>query len=226
MIGCVPAALLSHPMVSWASVFNDGFEAPSLNAFWTVSLQQHYDIVLTTTPTHSGSQALALTSLPSPSEDGAAVIEHSWATPQTGTSSIWFYDHAPSVGDSYAGFYIDSSSSSLAQGLSIRDWDASFYHDNAGQTAIPRAQGWHELKFVVAGSGASAFIDGALVSTVAAMDSFDRIQVWGGQWYPKANSTYVFDDFTVSSIPEPGMTTMAFVFALCGLGCAVRRHRE
>lgn len=126
---------------------------------------------------------------------------------------------------SYAGFYIWSSSAGLAEALSVRDWDTAFYHDNSGQTTVPRSLGWHKLKTVVDGSGASASIDGAFVSTVTAMTSFDGLQVWGGQWRFAPNSTYVFDDFAVSSVPEPSVRPL-LLLSLGGLWHVLRRRRE
>ena len=72
----------------------DTFEASTLNPFWTLT-EQYGTVRLSTGPNHTfgGKQSLKFTSSDGGQRDIFA--KHTFASPQKGTFSIWFYNAAP-----------------------------------------------------------------------------------------------------------------------------------
>jgi hypothetical protein len=80
------------PLASADITYTDGFEGSSFNPFWTVG-QVTGTVSLSTNEAHSGTQSAEFAS-----GDGAdrfLTLTHSFASPMTGTASVWFYDNAP-----------------------------------------------------------------------------------------------------------------------------------
>jgi hypothetical protein len=134
------------------------------------------------------------------------VVYRSFATPQSGTASLWFYDNAT-----------DTSRKAIAR-IDATAWDGSaawramgvdtgtsatkyVYRSGTASTAtaVSRIPGWHQLTWdYSSGTDVKMSIDGTLVNTSTGVTGFSTIAI--GDWWKDAISGEVYwSDMTAGS---------------------------
>jgi hypothetical protein len=232
-VGFVPIAR-ADPIV-----FSDGFEAPTINPFWTQQ-QQSGTISLVSSPVFSGNQAVRFTSFNSGVNKNINLI-HTFATPVYGRASVRVFDTGADVFSSnYLALQLTRHTGTYDQKL-IVGYDYDLGPSNGGNyyvgpgdinSGVDRTQGWHEFVIDTTPDSTKFYIDGVLVRSEAAGFAFDHLYLtmFGPSWRPAW--TGYFDDFSfteyreATATPEP-VSAVVFGAVLLGVGAVgvFRRRR-
>ena len=176
--------------------FTDSFEGPSLDPFWSVSMQNS-SYSFSSEQARSGSQSLKVEY-----ESGKYAPfcpEHLFATPVQGTFSVWFYDTLAPVG----GLNLDDSISAVAQ---IGVYGSSYYvYVDPSTTPIfgTRSLGWHHYEITVGDSGSSYRLDGIDLGWTSGLTGANQLILNTYGNYGN-NVVAYFDDFSFT--PALGIT--------------------
>jgi hypothetical protein len=223
--------------------YTDGFEAPTLNPFWS-TYSQSGSIALSTAQAHSGEQSVQFTSSAG-SENKSIELSHTFSTPIYGVTSVWVLDTgAGAASSNYISFLISNSNLNFTAVIGTYDYgfagggpgrgDQYDFSDSpfAGATAtgIERSLAWHQFSFVDTPQSLSIMVDGVTVYTRAGAGGtpLDQVvlEMSGPSWRPGWVS--YFDDFSFSqaSVPEPSTLTLAGVSICVLLASAWHRRRR
>lgn len=211
--------------------FSDGFEAATINPFWT-SLVTGTDgglVHLTNTIAHTGSQSIELDTSGTFAQ---SYLSHNFSSPIYGTAQVWVYDNTPYTGYKILMIYNGTDGPGTAYHIYL-DWGEQQTHlyypatsTTWANTVLLPAQTsktWHLWTFTSAPSGVTIQIDGATVFTQAINFPFDTIRFsqQGG-----AGAAF-FDDFSVrqsivpTSVPAAINSSPSGASVLVsGTGCA------
>lgn len=221
------AVLVSSVALGAPLSFADNFEGPAFDSFWTVT-QQFGTASLSTAQAQSGVQSVQFSST-----DGGQrqmSLTHQFASPVTGTFSVYFYDAAPGQETLYQQLSISNSSNpSSNMNIGVQDFDAYCYmasvngagpnancgvYPQGSTTSILRTPGWHQLLIDVQSTGISGYIDGALAYSQSGSYSADRVDIFmsGPFWRPNTAAYFDTFSFAETGVPEPAQ------FYLIGAG--------
>jgi hypothetical protein len=194
--------------------FSDGFEGPSLDPFWSTSLQSGYIVCPSSTRAHTGSHSLELVST-STSSDKWVFVYHQFQQPTYGTVSVWVYDTGADVSSAnYITFDITRASSDVAV-IKTYDFDlgpgqggSTYYYwatnvPSGPSSGIDRTQAWHQFTISCLPNALTLRIDGTLIYTGPGGQTFDKVEMYlhGPYWRPAWSVQ--FDDFQFT--PDPGL---------------------
>jgi parallel beta-helix repeat protein len=199
--------------------FSDGFEAPTLNPFWSTQTQSG-SITLSSALAHTGSQSVEFDSSVT-SQAKAVFIYHTFTTPTYGDVSVWVYDNGAGVlSSNYLFLDVHDSQDSRIAEVFTDDYDLGVgnnghdYDFNVGNTGyesnVNRTQAWHQFQINDDPSGLSVLLDGQVLYSGASQAAIGTIQVGIGapSWRPAW--TAHFDDFafnplwTVTNLNDSG----------------------
>jgi len=182
-----------------AQTFTDGFEAATLDPYWTI-IQGPGTATLTNSEIHSGSEALQLTSTSSfPSN---AAIAHDYGSDlSSGSFSVWMqgsqlccYSGAAmqlhnSAGDGYVLIQQDGNNSTPSNFV-VRVGRPGLPENDFQFTAT--AADWHLVEYDVSSGGVTFKFDGAAIFTDPSFTTFRYVYltIWGGY-----GGTAYYDDF-------------------------------
>ena len=136
--------------------YTDGFEAPTLNPFWSTSIQSG-SIALSTGQAHSGNQSVQLSSTDTGVTKSIQLF-HDFSTPVYGVTSVWVLDTGAGADSSnYIAFSINNAALNFGAGLLTFDYgfqgggpgrgDQYDYIDSpfvdVAATGIQRSGIWH-----------------------------------------------------------------------------------
>jgi len=149
--------------------FFDDFESGDFNSDWTEVT--NFEVI----PDPTGARPSFVASVIDLSQEIPAHLVKEELSLDPGTiARVFFYDDGAQDGDDHAaGLDGVLGSIGILARYSVDSFPSSpnFYIFDPGgiteTTAIPRTVGWHEFRFVITSTGASAYIDGALVGSVA-----------------------------------------------------------
>jgi hypothetical protein len=176
-------AVLLAQTASAAITFTDGFEAATLDPFWSTS-QVSGSVGFSQTQFHEGVQALQLSST---YETGQKYIwvTHTFAEPVFGDVSVWMYDTgADEWSSNYLGLLLNNSVLGQGAGLYTRDYDLGTPADGGHYRwsafgpwgyAIDRTKEWHHLTISSTPDQVTLAIDGQVVHSAAAGTPFDQV---------------------------------------------------
>ena len=206
---------LLHAQAPYA--YLDTFEASTINRYWTSS-QQYGTVTLSTEKNHTagGRQSLKFSSSEGGERDIA--VSHSFATPQKGLFSIWFYDVAPGQETQYEQISVTNSRTGDIASVGTQDFDAYCYeaqlfnyltqqqqgpNQNCGSypqistTNVHRMAGWHNFSIFAGNDSVTLAIDGTAVFTASGNYAYDSITISqsGPVWRP--DTTSYWDDSAV-----------------------------
>jgi hypothetical protein len=231
----VTSLFLSLAQASADIVYQDGFEAPTLDPFWSTILQSG-SITLSTAMAHSGQQSAQFTSVDT-GQLKDLYLFHDFATPLYGTVSVWFFDTgAGQPSSNYVGLELDMSHTDFRPRLYASDYDLPGNGDTynwgmnsqaAYASSVPRTGAWHEFTIEDTAQSLALLVDGTIVHTESGGTPFDHVQIWTGgpSWRPAW--TYYVDDFSLvgSAVPEPSTLAIGGIGTVILLGWASRRRR-
>jgi PKD repeat protein len=192
--------------------FADGFEAATLDPFWTTS-QTGGTVSITSALAHSGTHSLAFTAVsPGPNLQ----LTHAFASPTKGSFSVYYYDAAPGQQTLYEQMLLlNSNQPGLLAAIGTNDFDAFCYmsrlDDGHGGTQGPNAScgvfpqtqttnvhrtlGWHLLTIDVRAADVVFSIDGVTTFTATGDYAFDSVVIFmSGPSFRPLTSSYI-DDF-------------------------------
>jgi hypothetical protein len=225
--------------------FADGFEAPTLDPFWSTFIQGG-SITLSKAQAHSGVQSAQFSSFDTGSNKYEQLF-HNFASPTYGQTSVWIYDTGAGVASSnYIGFAVTSPS--FSAGLTTFDYgfagggpgrgDQYDYFDepivpNSLATGINRTLAWHQYQIIDTPQSLSLMVDGMTVYTRAGGTPFTQVLLYSQAPGFRPAFTQYYDDFAFqspsASAPEPssfllmGSAGLALV-AIRFLRCRQRRR--
>lgn len=208
------ASFVIASSASGQSSFSDGFEAPTLDPFWTPT-QQLGTITPSTDFAHTG--ALSAKFASSGGGQREIILSHTFASPTQGDFVVYYYDVAPGQQTLYEQFTLRNSATTDSVQLGTLDYDAYCYiaavyvaaqstsfgpNANCGSypqgstTSVLRTAGWHRLEINVTSSATTLSIDDTQVVTAAGSYSFDTValHVFGPAFRPDTIAYY--DDFS------------------------------
>jgi len=221
----------------------DGFEAGTLNPFWSTNLQSG-SITLSTAQAHSGSQS-AQFSTTSTGSNMTAQLFHSFSSPTFGSASVWIYDTGAGVSSSnYIGFEVSNQINIIGY---LTTFDYGFQGGGPGRgdqydyqafpglsnaaTGITRTLAWHQFTISDTLQALTLMVDGTTVYTGAGGTPFNQITLnMNGPSFRPGWTSY-FDDFSFvaapASVPEPRSLVLASIAASLGFAVyAWKRHRR
>jgi hypothetical protein len=202
------------------SGFTDSFEGAALDPWWS-TFTQSGSISLSTAQARTGKQSLQLDTTASSLDKGVGVY-HSFASPQYGDVSVWFYDTGAGVSSSnYITISINNQATGWGAALDTYDYgfagggpgrgDQYNYFDtatmaNPSETGITRTQAWHQFEFRATPQSLSILVDGTTVYNRAGDVPFDRVSLsLSGPYWRPAFTTF-FDDFAFTPY-QPDLVT-------------------
>jgi hypothetical protein len=191
---CCAALLALRSSAADPAVFSDGFEAPTLDGFWTTRLSLA-SITLSSAQVHSGTQAAQFSASGYGQKDSA--LEHRFASPQYGKISVWVYDQKNYI---YFSTMVHNTALGQGAGIGVQDWDYSAYYSVAGKTSFPRSVGWHLFSMEFTASAFVASIDGQVVYSGPGGVPYDKIVL---QMTGPGSGGVVYDDFAYTAAPDP-----------------------
>jgi hypothetical protein len=213
---------------SFAYLYTDDFEAPTLNSFWTLDLNPGGgQVSLSSDYAHSGEQSVSENTNGCTGDQRWANMFHDFGQPVYGSAYIYLYDTGAGQWNSnYITFSVFNEGTGDSMGFSGQDWNGAWYYmgrsgmEGDGKTDVPRTLSWHQIRLDWDASGVKAFIDSLEVYSDSIPAAYDRIEVdtYGPNWRPGWVSYW--DDFQVSYIPEPA------TICLLGLGALSLLHRK
>jgi hypothetical protein len=112
------------PSARGQSSFNDGFEAPTLDPFWTPTLQLR-TIAPSTDLAHSGTHSAKFTT--SGGGQREIILSHKFSSAIQGDFNVYFYDYAPGQETLYEQFNLQNSATGDVAALGTMDFDANCY---------------------------------------------------------------------------------------------------
>jgi hypothetical protein len=215
-------------------MFFDGFEAPTIDPFWTVHvLSGTHSVVPSTERSFQGSQSAKFTTVQVSGEKQVALL-HDFAQPIYGDASVCVYDTGADVSSSNAiQFILSNSQDNSEVRIGTLDYDlgptngGNYYIYPAGapvNSGKDRTQDWHEWTIRTLPNLLQFIIDGEVVHTAAGPGPrFDRIGLWmyGPQLRPP--TTAYFDNFSVIEVPEPS-TWIVGLLGVTALPITFRRR--
>lgn len=132
--------------------FSDGFEAATLNSFWSIRQDAGSITFPSTTQVHSGQQSVQFNSV---ADAGQKTIElkHTFAAPQYGTASVWVFDSgADLTSGNYIRLYVANTERETSAALYTTDYDlgaadgGNYYFNVDGtstSSSVDRTCAWH-----------------------------------------------------------------------------------
>lgn len=221
----------------------DGFEAKTINPFWSTNLQSG-SITLSTAEAHSGTQSAQFSSTANGSTTAESLF-HDFSSPTYGTASVWIYDTGAGVDSSnYIAFAVGNSN--LNFGATLETFDYGFqgggpgrgdqynYYDSltmssSAATGITRTLAWHQYSIVDTPQSLSFMVDGTTVYSTTGGTPFNHVELAMVAPSFRPSFTSYFDDFAFvaapSSVPEPRSLVLASIAASLGLATyAWRRY--
>src|SRR5579871_5127416 len=184
---CFLAALvLARGFALNAQTFTDGFEAATIDPFWT--LTGPGSATLTASVAHSGSQALQLTA--SSTYPWQASALHDYGSDVPGTASVWMQGSqlccgsastmqlTNSAGDGYV-LITQDGNNSVPSSFAVRVGRPGLPENQLVFTSDPAA--WHLIEYDVSAGGVTFKFDGATIFTDPSFKAFRylQLQVWG-----------------------------------------------
>jgi hypothetical protein len=197
-------AVLSGGPVSAGISFTDGFEAATLDPFWSTR-QDSGSVSVSGTQVHAGTQALQLSSTSGTGEKYIWVF-HTFDQPVFGDVSVWMYDTGADEGSSnYLGLELSNSVDGQHAALYTRDYDLGtpaaggdyrWNCNDASGYSVDRTKEWHHFTISSTPEQIVLAIDGQVVRSAAGGTPFDRVQLRmeGPTWRPAWVCYY--DDFS------------------------------
>jgi Divergent InlB B-repeat domain len=199
-----------------ANSYSDTFGDSSINPFWMLT-QQNGTVSLSTDQDHTsgGVQSLSFSSGNGQSQSS---VSHTFATPQTGDFSVWFYDVAPGQQTKYEQIFLYNSITTDSASIGTQDFDAycyeaQLYNYNSGMrqgpnancgiypqistTNVLRTAGWHQFHISVGASAIILSIDGKPVFSTAGSYSYDTVTLFESG--PDSGTVSYWDDFCSGS---------------------------
>jgi RTX calcium-binding nonapeptide repeat (4 copies) len=193
---------------SYAFNFSEGFEAVSLNTFWTKS-EESCSIGLSNAASHTGQQSIKLTSAPNAYR--SCILYHIFTnTLKQAEVSVWINDTSPGEQTLYSELLLWDTSTKIPISIGIKDFSATTYAiEWRGKQPIligNRTQGWHELKITIGSGIEKFFLDGAQVASFSDQFTLGQISLalYGFQSLP--DSTVYFDDFSLTYETQSNIT--------------------
>src|SRR5690349_24329307 len=94
--GVLVFVCFSAPIVASAqSAYSDDFEATTVNAFWTSTMQQNGTVALSTDQNYTSSGIRSIKFASASGGQREMHLTHTFSAPTKGTFSVWYYDYAP-----------------------------------------------------------------------------------------------------------------------------------
>jgi hypothetical protein len=214
--------------------FSDGFEAPTLDPFWTTNQASGFITPGSTTHVHSGGHSVQFTTTDTGLQKYVS-LDHIFPHPVFGRFSVWAYDNGAGVSSSnYIDFQIDRIGTHQRASLFGADNDSSGTYsldpnDNTTlDSGVSRTLGWHQFLFDITPALTTFKIDGAVVFTDpgAPLDHVS-LSLSGPSWRPAWTTS--FDDFSfiespATTTPEPATITLLGSGLCAAFGCGIFRR--
>jgi hypothetical protein len=209
-------ALIAAAPAARAQSFTDGFEAPPIDPFWTIT-QQYGSITASTDQANLGARSAKFAS--SPGGQRNMTLSHSFTAPTQGDFVVWFYDGKPGQETLYEQLTLINSKTGDRAATGTMDFDAYCYtaylntakgavlgpnakcgiYPQTSTTSITRTLGWHRLEINVTSSTVVFSIDDTEVFTATGNYVFDTVYISasGPNWRP--DTVAYFDDFSFNA---------------------------
>ncbi len=207
MIGAIGIlASTATPALAAEPPFSDGFEAATIDPFWTVQANAGCSASLTTSRAYTGVQSVQLTTTNTGQTKGV-LLRHDFAAPVYGRASVWVYDTGADVASSnYFTLLVGNNQVGRNATIGTFDYDlgptngGSYVYsgwgaDAHGHSGIDRTQGWHHWEIESRPNLLELRVDGTVVYSDEVGEPFDMIyfDIHAPSWRPPFSVQY--DDF-------------------------------
>lgn len=177
-----------------APAYDDGFELPAIDSFWTKT-NQNSTTTLQSSVVHGGGQAVRFSA--SGGGQKETHLTHDFTQLQYGKASVWVRDSMEYI---YFSIGCSNTTNGDSFGIGVQDWDTSAYYSIAGKTSYARSVGWHLFTIEASAGSLRALIDGQVVYSGAGGRRFNKVRL---SMTGPGGGTIYFDDFHFESWLPP-----------------------
>jgi hypothetical protein len=231
---CFVSFAVAMTQQSHAFTFNDGFEAASLDPFWTIVGVNGSTVSFPSTAhIHGGSQSVQLNTF-NTGQQKEIQLNHNFGAPLYGLFTTWVYDSgAGQASGNYLEAYVNSAGGAQTVKLFTQDFDLGpsngghyYYQTDATgvvDTGIARTANWHQFSIDLESTGTILKVDGTTVYSGPA-GTFSVLTINEHAPDFRSGQTAWVDDVSinVSAAPEP---TSATLLSLGATLIVARRRR-
>jgi hypothetical protein len=202
--------------------FSDGFEASTIDPFWTVFTNSG-SIVLSNQNVFQGSQSVKFSTVDTGNNKDVG-LNHPFSDKLYGTTTISVFDSgANQLSGNYISLVLVNTTTQQGKYIGTKDFDlgpgnggdvyyvGDAYGGDGIRTNVDRTQAWHTFSIHNTATFVDYFIDGNLAYHEVGGFEFDRVQIELNAPFSRPPMSVFFDSFSISAspVPEPSPVFLA-----------------